>query len=139
MKTKIILVTLLLVAGFLSCKKSSNDQQPKTTQEKLQGIWKPVSTVINDYYNNASHADTTYWNAADYIDFRSDGKVYQYESASNSYDTSAYGIIDDSKIWIINSTYVFEIKTFTDTDLQLYRKEIHNTTDYTESTARVKR
>ena len=136
MTTKIMSLLLLISMGFIACKKETTTQ-PKTTYEKILGKWKLVTTVTNDYYSGSPHRDTIVWPAGDYIDFRIDGKAYGYNSGS--YDTSAYGIINNSKLWIDDVSYVFDIEILTDTDLQVYRKEIISPTEYSEGTARVKR
>ena len=136
MTTKIMSIILLLSMGFTACKKESTPQ-PKTTQEKLSGKWNFVSTISNHFYSGSSHIITTTGAAGDYVDFRNDGKLYSY--IIGSYDTIAYGIVNESKIWIDNTTYTFDLKVFTDTDLQMYHKEIPNATDYDETTVTLKK
>ena len=80
----------------------------------------------------------TYTGAAgDYVDFRNDGKVYSYINGLR--DTTSYGLMNDSKVWFDITTNSFDIKVFTDADLQLYNKEIINATDYDEATVNLKR
>ncbi len=136
MKTTLISVILLISMSFMACKKEST-VQPKTTLEKILGKWKLVTTVTNDFYNGSPHIDTIVWTASDYIDFRIDGKAYGYNSGS--YDTTAYGIINNTKLWIDDVSYLFDIKILTETDLQLYRKDIISPTEYSEGTANAKR
>ncbi len=136
MKTKLIIITLLISMSFMACKKESTTQ-PKTTLEKILGKWKLVTTVTNDFYNGSPHLDTIVWPAGDYIDFRIDGKAYGYNSGS--YDTSTYGIINNSKLWIDDVSYLYDIKILTEADLQVYRKDIISPTEYSEGTATAKR
>ena len=136
MSTKILGIVLLISMGFLACKKESTPQ-PKTTQEKLLGKWNYISTVSNHFYSGSSHIMTVTGAAGDYADFRNDGKVYSLTNGSR--DTAAYGIVNDSKIWIDNTSTTFDLKVFTETDLQLYHKEILNATDYDEATVTLKK
>jgi hypothetical protein len=137
MKTKLLSVVLLISMGFIACKKESAVPVPKTTQEKIAGKWKLESTVTNNFYSGASHIVNYTGTAADYADFRSDGKIYSF--VGGSYDTAAYGIISDTKMWIDNSTDVFDIQTLTDANLKIYRKETYTGGEYSESTINMKR
>lgn len=136
MKTKLICVVILFSMGIIACKKESTTQT-KTTQEKILGKWNLQSTAMNDYYNGTSHPDTIYFLPGEYIEFRADGKAYGYNSGS--FDTSVYGITNDSKIWIDDPGYIFDILTLTDADLKIYRKEIYSATEYSEATVKAKR
>lgn len=129
-------IILLFSMGFMACKKESTTQV-KTTQEKLLGKWNFVSTISNHFYSGFPHIVTTAGAAGDYADFRNDGKVYSY--IIGSYDTAAYGIVNESKIWIVDASNTFDLKIFTDTDLQMYQKAIVNATDYDEATVNLKR
>lgn len=131
MKTKILSIVLLISMGFIACKKESTTPE-RTTQEKIAGKWKLQSTVSNDFYSGTPHFNTYTGTASDYADFRNDGWVYSF--VNNNYDSSAYGIISDTKMWIENSTDVFDILTLTDATLKIYRKEIYNATDFYEAT-----
>jgi hypothetical protein len=135
MKTKILLIVLLISMGIIACKKEST--APVSTQDRISGKWKLESTVSNDFYSGTSHINTYTGTAADYADFRNDGKVYSF--VNNNYDTAAYGIISDTKMWIENSTDTFDILTLTDANLKIYRKETYNATEYYESTTTMKR
>ena len=135
MTAKIMSIILLLSMGFMACKK--DDAKSKTTQEKLSGKWNFVSTISNHFYGGSSHFTNTTGAPGEYVDFRNDGKIYSY--IIGAYDTVAYGIITESKIWIDNSNNTFDLKVFTDADLQLYDKEIINPSDYDEATINLKR
>lgn len=129
-------IILLLSMGFMACKKDSTTQ-PKTTQEKLLGKWNYVSTVSNQFYSGSSHIITNTGAAGDYADFRNDGKVYFYTNGSR--DTTVYGIVNESKVWVDNTSNVFDLKVITETDLEFYNKEILNVSDYNETTTRFKK
>jgi len=135
MKTKLLCIILLISMGFIACKKES--VTPKTTQDKIAGKWKVHSSVVDIFYSGTSHIVTYTGTAADYVDFRNDGKVYSF--VDGNYDTAAYGIISNTKMWILNSSDSFDIQTLTDTDLKIYRKEIYAPGEYQESTTNLKR
>ena len=129
------LVLAILVMPLVSCKKESATQ-PKTTQEKLLGKWNWISEVVNDYYGGMPHITTYNFPAGDYMEFKSDMKVTEYQSGSVlTYD---YGIINESKIWLFMAFNVYEVKLITGSDLQLYKKDVSGA-DYYESTLNFKR
>ena len=132
---KLLTIVLLISMGFIACKKESST--PKTTQDKISGKWNLQSAVTNNYYSGSSHIITYTGTAADYADFRNDGKVYSF--VDGSYDTSRYAIISDTKMWIDNDSTVFDIQTLTNTDFKIYMKEIYGPGDYHESTTSLKR
>lgn len=132
-------LTVLLLTAFIlpwvSCKKESSPNNP--SQDKIIGKWKLLSTITNDFYAGSPHITTYTGTAADYADFRTDGKVYAF--VNSNYDTSAYAKISNTKMWITNISDTFDIQTLTDTDLKLYRKEIYTPTEYYESTITFKK
>ena len=142
MKTlKTILAALLLTAAIIhcvSCKKENTTATPtpKSNQEKLLGKWNIISEVYNDYYGGSSHITTYNFPAGDYVDFKSDGKVTSYQGGSTV--THDYGFINESKIWWGFINYIYDLKSLTDTDLQLYKKDVTGP-DYYESTLNYKR
>jgi hypothetical protein len=130
----VLFSVILMMSGF-SCKKESTSK-PKTTQEKLLGKWNLMSEVTNDYHSGSSHITTYPFLPADYMEFKNDGTVTDYEGGLTS--TFGYGIIDDSKIWIGFTTNIYDLKVLTGSDLQLYKKDVSGT-DYYESTLNLKR
>jgi hypothetical protein len=135
---KTTLAALLLTAAFLpwvSCKKE-NTTKSTITKEKILGKWNWISEVNNSYYSGMSHITTYNFAAGDYFEFKSDGKVTEYESGTElTYD---YGIIDETRIWMLIPSNIFTLKLITATDLQLYQKN-GSGTDYDESTLNFKR
>ena len=138
---KLLLFGFATVLVFTACKKKTEEVVPvvpvKTTTEKIQAVWKVTSLVYNDFYSNANHPFTQTGIATDYVDFRTNGKVYvQFgnPSSASSRDTSSYTIVNDNTIKI--DTDNFEIKTLTANQLVLYNKTINSTTplEYDEST-----
>lgn len=136
---KTILAALLFTAAILpwvSCKKESASQDPKSTQEKLLGKWNWISEVTNNYYSGMPHITTYNFPAGDYMEFKSDGKVTEYQGGSTmTYD---YGIIGDTKIWLVVASNIYDLKSITASDLQLYKKDVSGP-DYDESTSNLKR
>jgi hypothetical protein len=123
----LIAVVMLL---WISCKKASSTQE-KTNTEKILGKWNWISEVVNNYYGGASHITTYPFPTGDYMEFKTGGKVTEYQSGSTMvYD---YGFIDESNIWLLNSSNIYHLNTLTGTDLQLYKKEVTGP-DYYEST-----
>lgn len=135
---KIVLTSLLVTAIMLpwvSCKKESTTQT-KTNSEKILGKWNWISEVTNNYYSGASHITTYNFPAGDYLEFKTGGKVTQYQSGSTMvYD---YGFIDESNIWMLTSSNIYHLNTLTGSDLQLNKKELTGP-DYYESTLNLKR
>lgn len=131
---KTTMAVLLFIAAILtgvSCKKESTTPIPKSNPEKLLGKWNLISEVTNDYYGGSSHINTFNFPAGDYMEFKSDGKVTDYQSGATSFFD--YGFISQSKIWYGFINNIFDLKLITDTDLQVYRKDITGA-DYYEST-----
>jgi hypothetical protein len=126
--TTAIFLLACLVLFATSCKK---DDPQLTTQSKIQAKWKIQSITENDYYSGSSHV-VTFSGPTDYADFRADGKLYSY--SLGYYDTTAYSIISDTKMWIDVSTDVYDIQTLNDTQLKLYIKENTAPGEYTETT-----
>jgi hypothetical protein len=135
---KILLTTLLLTANILpciSCKKESTTQ-PETSHEKLLGKWNWISEVTNNYYNGTPHITTYNFPAGDYMEFKTGGKVTEYQSGSTMvYD---YGFIGESDIWLLDNAHIYHLNLLTGSDLQLVKKDITGA-DYYESTLNFKR
>lgn len=126
--TSILFFTTCLF--FFSCKK--DDVKAQTNAEKIIGKWKFQSIVRNDFYAGIDHIDNFQVYPADYVEFKSDNKAYMF--LQGAYDTSAYGIINDNKIWIEDNTDIYDIKSLTSTSFQVYQKTLHNPGEYTENT-----
>jgi len=129
--TVAVLLLTFMILPEVSCKKE-NTATSVSTQDKILGKWKIQTIIQNDFFSGAPHVTTFTGNASDYADFRSDGKVYLF--FQNSYDTSAYGIINDTKMWIDTPSDTNDIKVLTNSAFQIYQKTIFSPSDYTEST-----
>lgn len=133
---KLLLFGFATALLFNACKKKTEDVVPKTTAEKVQGLWKVTSLVSNDFYSNTNHITTQTGIATDYVDFRVNGKVYTQfgtPNASNR-DTSTYTIVNDNTIKL--DTDNFEIRVLNDNQFVLYNKDPYSTTPvaYDETT-----
>jgi hypothetical protein len=131
---KIGLTAIILTASILFASSCKKDPAPApTTQEKILGKWKIQRISDNDFYSGLPHITTYTGNASDYADFRKDGKVEI--SLYGSADTSPYGIISESKIWIYDAADIYDVKELTGTALKLYQKEIYSgMSEYAETT-----
>jgi hypothetical protein len=130
----------LLVAGaslglltLTACQK-----EEKTTAEKLQGKWQLESVFEHIYYDvDDEERDTAYGTAADYLDFRADGKMYSF--VGGDHDTTNYALQNDSKIliWDVSA----DIHTLTKNTFKIYFKEIDPAypDEYYEQTINMKR
>ena len=135
---KIILYSLTLMAiSLCACKKESvSEPKPKTNQEKILGKWNEISEVTNNYYNGTPHITTYTLQAGSYMEFKAGGKVTEYNSGSTFiYD---YGFIDESNIWLGFIDNKYHLNTLTESDLQLYKKDVSGA-DYYESTLNLKK
>lgn len=131
MKTIFLACISILSISILitSCKKNSN--QNTTTAQKLQYKWTLVNAIDNDHYSGVDHSVTVNGNTGDYMDFKSNGKVYiNFQSQK---DSSTYALLGDTKI-IFDGTDTALIKTLTSSNLQLYFKDIYSAPDYEEVT-----
>lgn len=107
---------LAAVVTVVSCDKK-NDKPVNNTLSKIQAKWK-----VNNVKFEEGGEDSTYTGvAADYIDFRTDGKVYT--NISDEKDTSAYKLVNDTKLVIDTDT--MNIKQLTSSQFVLeYKEEI---------------
>lgn len=139
MKTaKFLSVAAIAVLIFSACKKDSATST--STLQKLQAKWNFQKDYYHEHYTGTpDYRDTTYGQAGDYVDFRTDGKVYSRISGGAYYDTSNYALLGDSKIVISYGgsspgSDTAEIQVLTDTQLQLHSKVYDPAPDYYEDT-----
>ena len=134
---KPLLLVLIVVFSISlitpSCKKKDAE---KTTAQKLQNKWTFLNATDNNYYSGADHIVTINGNAGDYMDFRTNGKVYL--RLQSSLDTSTYVLSGDTKI-IFDGTDTATIQTLTDNALKLYIKDIVSAGIYEEITYNLSR
>jgi hypothetical protein len=126
-----IVVAILITFCLPACKKSSDTQQPQTTQQKIQNKWLLENIVDNFHRSGTDQSSTTIGASTDYFDFRADGKIYY--SISTYKDTVTYSLPSDTKI-LIDGTETYDIKTLTSNSFIIYQKKLLNCTDYDEET-----
>ena len=122
-------ITTLITAG---CKKK-NDEPPVAS---LQNKWGIVSLNFQAIEDGVTVDTFNYTGVAeDYIDFRSDNKVYSLIDGSE--DTSAYQILNNNKV--VMDVDTFDIQSLTLTYVKLYSKVYTDVNSYDESTINLKR
>lgn len=129
----LMLIAALIMGGMASCKK--NDSTPKTTLQKIQAKWQLVSYQENDHYSGMDHIQNLTGGPDDYLDFRTDGKVYV--SFFGTRDTSVYALSGDTKV-VMDGSFILDIKTLTDNSFILYSKDVFGA-DYYEQTFTLKK
>ena len=118
---KTLAVAILLISLLPSCKKSDSGWQQLTTLQKIQAKWQVQTYYENDHYFGADHIKNSTGTANDYLDFRTDGKLYT--SMFGYKDTVAYSLPDDAHL-LIGSSSKYEIKTLTANSMVLYGMDI---------------
>jgi hypothetical protein len=132
------LITTLLAASFLliaipACKKDPVAE--KTQKERITGKWMFETVTGNDHYSGTDHPTYAVGGSSDYMDFRSDGMVLT--SFSGNTDNVAYSFPSETVIIIDGDA--FDIKTFTQNQFTMYRKQNYGGGDYDEVTVTLKR
>lgn len=127
MKTNRILFFALLAAiSFSACK---DDDEP-TVQQRIQGVWTFDKNIDRNVIGGVESRDTTLGVSGDYVDFRTDNKVYsRFEGLY--YDTANYSILSSDKIIIDGDTMT--IQNLTNSSVQFYLREDVSATDYYET------
>jgi len=147
MKNYLIAMSFIIAASaVISCSKNDagggggngNDSTglPLTTAN-LVGKWTPVNTITVGTTNGVvDEKDTVPGHANEYVDIRSDNKIYAYlwDNSHNEfyYDTTNFKIINANAMatWDIGDdpaeySDTSMVKTFTKNNLTLYFKEVH--------------
>ena len=125
-KGTLILLTLTSIIVFYGCSKD-DAKLTTTTQQKIQGIWKYEKSIDHIYSSINDYRDTIYGAPGDYVDFRSDNKVYI--KFDGDFDTMSYTLLNDSQIyfsWLDNGFEAHanaNITTLTDNQFNYYAKD----------------
>jgi hypothetical protein len=132
------LITSLLAASFLllfvtACKKEPVVE--KTPKERMTGKWLFETVTGNDHYSGSDHFTTATGTASDFMDFRADGIVQTSFSGNINYVDYSF----PSATVIIVDGDAFDIKTFTQNQFVMYRKQNYGGGDYDEVTVSLKR
>ncbi len=134
--TSLAVVTLIVLCNT-ACKKTETQQPQQSTLQRIQAKWQLQSWVENDHISGTDHITTITGNANDYIDFRTDGKVYS--SISGNMDVATYSLTgSDTKI-LIDGTDTYDIKTLTSNSFILYIKQLSGGSDFDETTISMKK
>lgn len=131
-------ITLGLMVGCVamaSCEDDTDD--PKAiAQERLQHIWLVDSTTLRTVTTSSDDTVRTLGTGNDYVDFRSDGKVYS-KFGTDEPDTASYELLNESQIKIDADT--FTLQTLTNTRLIGSIKYQLNATNYNIVTSYLRR
>lgn len=126
--------TIAIIAiVFSACKK---DDPAPSTKERIQTKWvfeKTYSRAVIPFFGDIR--DTIIGVAGDYVDFRTDNKVYS--RISSVLDTLNYSIVDDSKMIIDGDTATIQV--INDTQFQLYSRSGNYPTAFEEATIYLKK
>lgn len=118
-------IVLLLSAAaltavlFSACKKDDNNDAD-SVNDRIRAKWDLNSITSDDYFGGDHNRDTTTFTGAEYVEFRSDNRVVANFGIGT--DTSAYTVLDNSRIIIDTDT--FSIATLNNNSLVLYQKDI---------------
>lgn len=133
MKTFYFFFSAVILSAILfsSCKKNKDATQ--TTLEKLQYKWSFTKEFYHDLFLGVESRDTTTGLSTDYVDFRSDNKVYSRQGTN--YDTSSYALMDDSHLITSSggTNDTLTIQVLNDHALQVYSRS-GTATNYYEFT-----
>jgi len=126
--TYFLIVAALIAICFSACKKDSSSQSDLIGKWNLQYVTSRVTTS-----NGSADSLTAYASNGDYLDFRSDGKVYSNKwlqlhltsgnkiIADNihSYDTTSYHLISNKLVSldVLNTIDTIQINQLTSTQL----------------------
>ncbi len=126
---KTLAVATLIFTWLPACKKTDT-VQPQTTLQKIQAKWQLQTYYENDHYLGADHIRNMTGTSNDYLDFRTDGKVYSFIFGNK--DTASYSLINDTHL-LIDGVTTYEIKTLSASLFSIYGKEISGS-DFLEET-----
>ena len=125
---KTLAVATLVFVCLPACKKTDAAWQQLTTIQKIQAKWQVQTYYENDHYFGVDHIKNSNGTVNDYLDFRTDGKVYT--SMFGYKDTVTYSLLDDVHL-LIGGANKYEIKTLSANSLVMYGKDI-NGADFLE-------
>jgi hypothetical protein len=134
-KNKSVLLGLAIAAILFSA--CSKDDDP-TFAQRVQKNWNFEKLAYEEYYAGSYDYDTTYGSAGDYVDFRTDNKLYTkttYPGLGVSYDTSNYLIYGESQIisWYDSDPLAkdtLNIEVLTDNQFILHMRDNSSLPDY---------
>ena len=136
--TKLVSATALAAIILVSCKKDDPTPIP-TTIQKIQAKWTFDKLTDLNIFMGTSTRDTLYGTAAEYVDFRTDNKVYSF--IDSDYDTASYTLLNDNKIIMFDNTGyrdTSDIRVLNINQLQLFSTGTY-TNGYYENTLFLKK
>ncbi|MEO6683797.1 MAG: hypothetical protein ABIN48_13325 [Ginsengibacter sp.] len=122
---KLILSFVIIISIMISsCEKNK-------VKLSLQGKWEIVNISIVEVENGVKIYEENYLGKpGDYIDFRSDNKVYS--EVDGVEDVGNYTLLKDNKVIVEGDT--LEIRSLTKSSVTLFLKSYTNSTSFDEST-----
>lgn len=130
---KNLIASLCLLAflfSFSSCKK---DKDP-TPQEMAAGKWKFETYQYNDHFGGLDHNYTMNGSADEYMDFRTDGKMYYF--FAGGHDTLPYSVTSATHMILDGQTC--QIQLLDSKNFKFYYKETSGS-DFEEHTFTLKK
>ena len=102
MKTfRMTAIAIAVLVSAASCDKDDNDNSTPPTLSRIQAKWSVTSKIMDKA--GTTVGDSTYTGvAADYMDFKTDNKVYW--QLKNVKDTAAYSLTNDSTLVLDGTT-----------------------------------
>lgn len=126
----IAIITSLIIAA--SCKKDKD----KNNSSLLINKWELVNTSYREVENGVEvYTDNYTGVAGDYVDFRSDNKVYSHSDGFD--DVANFKILNNNKVVIDEDT--LEIQSLSSASVRLYRKWFEDVNSFEEITVNLKR
>ena len=122
MKTKHLplFMTAVILMSTASCTKEKEDNLPDHLTQRIQGKWEISSITITENLSGVDRTTTYEGTPADYMDFRTDGKLHT--SFSGKTEISEYTVHAlENKITIDGDNNT--IQEITDNTLVLYDKD----------------
>lgn len=149
MKPKPFLFTLstALTLLFAACEKDKDDDtnsdtdvneefvMPTGEAAKVMGKWQVTSITVNNHFAGVDHIETYNGTAADYADFRTDGKLHTYYQGT--LDVSNFTVRSARTITIDGDAA--DVKVLTDNQMIINDQDKTGTFGFTEITYNLKK
>jgi hypothetical protein len=136
MKMLFLLLVAVSSLAITSCEKEQDEDSPaKTTEQNIQGKWQINNISINESFSGEDHITTHPGTPADYVEFKSDGKMNTY--FKNNLNVSDYSVKSVKIITIEGDDHT--IRQLTDSTLIMYSTDRTGSIGYTEVTYNLKR
>jgi hypothetical protein len=131
MKTLFLLFAAINLMAITSCKKDNDENSPaEETKQKILGRWEIKSIIIKESFSGEDHVTTHAGTSADYVDFKSNGKMDTY--FKNNLNVSDYSVKSVKIITIEGDDHT--VRELTDSTLVMYSTDRTGSIGYTEIT-----